>query len=167
MLYGVEGVPGCRENFLAALAEHGLGWTDIVPNVNFSPPCRSTKGAVWRSGPSSRARPSPAITSTCGPSATSSQSSPTALKSTTRLPGAARPQSACRFSQPPFTRAQVDAGRRPNLLSPGMGGEEIGAMGRATVIRNAAWVIAWDRAEARHVTSATPISRSRETPSPS
>ena len=28
--------PGCcRENFLAALAEHGLGWTDIVPNVNF------------------------------------------------------------------------------------------------------------------------------------
>ena len=27
MLYGVEGVPGCRENFLAALAEHGLGWT--------------------------------------------------------------------------------------------------------------------------------------------
>ncbi len=35
LLYGVEGVPGCRENFLAALAEHGLGWTDIVPNVNF------------------------------------------------------------------------------------------------------------------------------------
>ena len=35
MLYGVEGVQGCRENFLAALAEHGLGWTDIVPNVNF------------------------------------------------------------------------------------------------------------------------------------
>ena len=35
MLYAVEGVPGCRENFLAALAEHGLGWTDIVPNVNF------------------------------------------------------------------------------------------------------------------------------------
>ena len=35
MLYGVEGVPGCRENFLAALAEYGLGWTDIVPNVNF------------------------------------------------------------------------------------------------------------------------------------
>ena len=35
MLYGVDGVPGCRENFLAALAEHGLGWTDIVPNVNF------------------------------------------------------------------------------------------------------------------------------------
>ena len=35
MLYGIAGVPGCRENFLAALAEHGLGWTDIVPNVNF------------------------------------------------------------------------------------------------------------------------------------
>ncbi len=35
MLYGIEGVPGCRENFLAALARHGLGWTDIVPNVNF------------------------------------------------------------------------------------------------------------------------------------
>ncbi len=35
MLYGVEGVPGCRENFLAALAGHDLGWRDIVPNINF------------------------------------------------------------------------------------------------------------------------------------
>ncbi len=35
MLYGVEGVPGCRENFLAAIAPHGLGWRDIVPNINF------------------------------------------------------------------------------------------------------------------------------------
>ncbi len=35
MLYGVTGVPGCRENFLKALAPHGLGWRDIVPNVNF------------------------------------------------------------------------------------------------------------------------------------
>ena len=35
MLYGVVGVPGCRENFLKALAEHGLGWRDIVPNINF------------------------------------------------------------------------------------------------------------------------------------
>ena len=34
MLYGVEGVPGCRENFLAALQSHGLGWRDIVPNIN-------------------------------------------------------------------------------------------------------------------------------------
>ncbi len=35
MLYGVAGVPGCRENFLQALAAHGLGWRDIVPNINF------------------------------------------------------------------------------------------------------------------------------------
>ncbi|WP_149537698.1 DUF1989 domain-containing protein [Siccirubricoccus phaeus] len=35
MLYGVENCPGCRENFLAALACHGLGRRDIVPNVNF------------------------------------------------------------------------------------------------------------------------------------
>ena len=35
MLYGVKGVPGCRENFLKALGEHGLGWRDIVPNINF------------------------------------------------------------------------------------------------------------------------------------
>ena len=35
MLYGVKGVPGCRENFLKALTEHGLGWRDIVPNINF------------------------------------------------------------------------------------------------------------------------------------
>ena len=35
MLYGVEDCPGCRENFLAVLASHGLGWRDIVPNVNF------------------------------------------------------------------------------------------------------------------------------------
>jgi uncharacterized protein YcgI (DUF1989 family) len=35
MLYGVRGVPGCRENFMTALEEHGLGWRDIVPNINF------------------------------------------------------------------------------------------------------------------------------------
>ncbi|MDX1576258.1 MAG: DUF1989 domain-containing protein, partial [Kiloniellales bacterium] len=35
MLYGVKGVPGCRENFLTALEGHGLGWRDIVPNINF------------------------------------------------------------------------------------------------------------------------------------
>jgi hypothetical protein len=34
MLYGVPN-PGCRENFLAALKPHGLGWRDIVPNVNW------------------------------------------------------------------------------------------------------------------------------------
>ncbi len=35
LLYGVEDCPGCRENFLSALQPHGLGWRDIVPNVNF------------------------------------------------------------------------------------------------------------------------------------
>ncbi len=35
MLYGVENRPGCRENFLTALASHGLGRRDIVPNVNW------------------------------------------------------------------------------------------------------------------------------------
>ncbi|MFP4538668.1 MAG: DUF1989 domain-containing protein, partial [Dichotomicrobium sp.] len=35
MLYGVEGASGCRENFLAALAGHGMGRRDIVPNLNF------------------------------------------------------------------------------------------------------------------------------------
>lgn len=35
MLYGVENCPGCRENFLAALSQHGLGRRDIVPNVNW------------------------------------------------------------------------------------------------------------------------------------
>ncbi len=35
MLYGVPNAPGCRENFLAALAKYDMGWTDIVPNVNF------------------------------------------------------------------------------------------------------------------------------------
>lgn len=35
MLYGVEGVPGCRENFLAALSEYGMGRRDVVPNLNF------------------------------------------------------------------------------------------------------------------------------------
>jgi urea carboxylase-associated protein 1 len=34
MLYGVPN-PGCRENFLAALKPYGLGWRDIVPNVNW------------------------------------------------------------------------------------------------------------------------------------
>ena len=35
MLYGVKNCPGCRENFLAALATHGLGRRDIVPNINW------------------------------------------------------------------------------------------------------------------------------------
>lgn len=35
LLYGVADCPGCRENFLAALAGRGLGRRDIVPNVNF------------------------------------------------------------------------------------------------------------------------------------
>lgn len=35
MLYGVRNCPGCRENFLAALARHGMGRRDIVPNINF------------------------------------------------------------------------------------------------------------------------------------
>ncbi|MFT5115128.1 MAG: urea carboxylase-associated protein 1 [Parasphingorhabdus sp.] len=35
MLYGVKDTPGCRENFLSALADNGLGRKDIVPNINF------------------------------------------------------------------------------------------------------------------------------------
>ena len=35
MLYGVKNAPGCRENFLAELAKHGLGRRDIVANLNF------------------------------------------------------------------------------------------------------------------------------------
>jgi uncharacterized protein len=35
MLYGVKECPGCRENFLKALAAHGMGRRDVVPNVNF------------------------------------------------------------------------------------------------------------------------------------
>jgi urea carboxylase-associated protein 1 len=33
--YGVRGTPNCRDNFLAALAPHGLGPRDIVANVNW------------------------------------------------------------------------------------------------------------------------------------
>jgi urea carboxylase-associated protein 1 len=33
--YGVEGQPNCRDNFLSALAPHGLGKKDIVANINF------------------------------------------------------------------------------------------------------------------------------------
>jgi len=35
MLYGVADCPGCRENFLAALAPYGMDRRDIVPNINF------------------------------------------------------------------------------------------------------------------------------------
>ena len=35
MLYGVPDCPGCRENFLAALAKFDMGRRDVVPNVNF------------------------------------------------------------------------------------------------------------------------------------
>ena len=34
MLYGVANA-GCRENFLAELTPRGLGWKDIVPNINW------------------------------------------------------------------------------------------------------------------------------------
>ncbi len=33
--YGVEDGPNCRDNFLRALARHGLGKKDIVANLNF------------------------------------------------------------------------------------------------------------------------------------
>jgi urea carboxylase-associated protein 1 len=33
--YGVKEGPNCRDNFLRALAEHGLGKKDIVANLNF------------------------------------------------------------------------------------------------------------------------------------
>ena len=35
MMYGVEDVPGCRENFLGLLGRYGLGRRDIVANANF------------------------------------------------------------------------------------------------------------------------------------
>ncbi len=35
MLYGVNDCPGCRENFLEALAAFGMDRRDIVPNINF------------------------------------------------------------------------------------------------------------------------------------
>ena len=34
-MYGVANYPGCRENFLAALASYGMDRHDIVPNINF------------------------------------------------------------------------------------------------------------------------------------
>jgi urea carboxylase-associated protein 1 len=52
MLYGVENCPGCRENFLTALAAHGLGRRDIVPNINWfmRVPVGSDGGAAIASG---------------------------------------------------------------------------------------------------------------------
>lgn len=35
MLYGVSGTNGCRENFLEQLSRYGMGWRDVVPNINF------------------------------------------------------------------------------------------------------------------------------------
>jgi urea carboxylase-associated protein 1 len=51
MLYGVRDCPGCRENFLKALAPHGMGRRDIVPNINFFmrvPVDRSGEAAIAR-----------------------------------------------------------------------------------------------------------------------
>jgi urea carboxylase-associated protein 1 len=51
MLYGVKDCPGCRENFLKALAVHGMDRRDIVPNVNFFmrvPVERSGSAAIAR-----------------------------------------------------------------------------------------------------------------------
>ena len=52
MLYGVKDCPGCRENFLAALARHGLGRKDIVPNINWfmRVPIAAEGGAAIASG---------------------------------------------------------------------------------------------------------------------
>ncbi|WP_082145826.1 DUF1989 domain-containing protein [Microvirga massiliensis] len=33
--YGIENTPSCRNNFIAALAEHGMGSRDIPANLNF------------------------------------------------------------------------------------------------------------------------------------
>src|SRR5262245_22284258 len=33
--YGIKGTASCRNNFITALAQHGLGSRDIVANVNF------------------------------------------------------------------------------------------------------------------------------------
>jgi uncharacterized protein YcgI (DUF1989 family) len=33
--YGIKGTASCRNNFIAALAEHGLGSRDIAANINF------------------------------------------------------------------------------------------------------------------------------------
>jgi urea carboxylase-associated protein 1 len=56
MLYGVEGVPCCRENFLTALDSHGMGRRDVVPNVNFFMefPVSAASGAAIAHG---RSRP--------------------------------------------------------------------------------------------------------------
>ena len=35
LLYGVKDCPGCRENFLKALSQYGMGRRDVVPNINF------------------------------------------------------------------------------------------------------------------------------------
>ena len=58
MLYGVPDAPGCRENFIEALARHDMGWTDIVPNINFfcSVPVHddgTMESSVFVEGPSS------------------------------------------------------------------------------------------------------------------
>ena len=57
MLYGAKSTNGCRENFLHSLEAHGMGWTDIVPNINFfcSVPVHgdgSTEAGVFAQSPS-------------------------------------------------------------------------------------------------------------------
>ena len=57
LMYGVKGVPGCRENFLKELARHGLGRKDIVANLNFfcdvpSGPKNALLPLIFAPGPS-------------------------------------------------------------------------------------------------------------------
>jgi urea carboxylase-associated protein 1 len=54
LLYDVDDCPGCRENFLSALKPWGLGWRDVVPNINFfmSVPVDSSGGAAIAVGTS-------------------------------------------------------------------------------------------------------------------
>ena len=51
--YGVENTPNCRDNFVGALAEFGMGKKDIVANINFfmNVPVQTDGGMALAEGP--------------------------------------------------------------------------------------------------------------------
>ena len=67
MLYGVRNVPGCRENFLAALRANGLGRADIVPNINFFCDVPVSAAGELASGVFTEGHSRPAVLSICVP----------------------------------------------------------------------------------------------------
>ena len=113
MLYGVEGCAGVPRELPGRPGGTRPGMDGHrAQRKLFLRRAGIRRGPSGGTDPSSPARPSPAITSICEPTATSSPSSPTALRSTTRPRGAGPTRSAYKFSKPRLSPTSATRGSR-------------------------------------------------------